>query len=90
MRRLQPALIFFVEQRCRMLRQGIGAAPRRTPKQPDQAVVYVFAWNKVGRMGQHCRMTARGGFNSCRLVFEDGFTTITSRNSIRRLRGDLR
>lgn len=82
-RNVQPTLIFNVEERCRFLRQC--GVPRSRQARPDPAAAYVFAWNKLGRKGQPCRLTARGGFNSCRLEFADGFVMITSRNSIRRL-----
>ena len=45
---------------------------------------YVYFWNRCGRKGQRCRVTARGKMNSCRVEFEDGFVMITSRNAIRR------
>ena len=46
--------------------------------------IYVYRWNRCGRMGQRCRVTARGSLNSCRVEFEDGFVMITSRNAIKR------
>jgi hypothetical protein len=45
---------------------------------------YIFRWNRVGRKGQICTITARGSLNSCRVVFEDGHVMITSRNALRR------
>jgi hypothetical protein len=45
---------------------------------------YIFRWNRLGRKGQRCKVTARGRMNSCRVVFEDGYTVITSRNAIRK------
>lgn len=45
---------------------------------------YVFFWNRLGRKGQRCKVTARGKLNSCRVEFEDGFKVITSRNAIRK------
>lgn len=45
---------------------------------------YVYRWNRMGRKGQRCRVTARGTMNSCRVEFEDGYTAITSRNAVRR------
>lgn len=45
---------------------------------------YIFRWNRMGRKGQRCRVTARGAMNSCRVEFEDGFVAITSRNAIRK------
>lgn len=46
--------------------------------------VYIYRWDRHGRKGQRCRVTARGTMNSCRVEFEDGFKMITSRNAIRR------
>lgn len=46
---------------------------------------YIFHWHRCGRKGQRCMVTARGALNSCRVVFEDGFVMITSRNAIRRV-----
>ncbi len=45
---------------------------------------YVYRWNRLGRKGQRCAVTARGSRNSCRVEFEDGFVMITSRNAIKR------
>lgn len=45
---------------------------------------YIFRWNRCGRKGQRCMVTARGKMNSCRVEFEDGFKMITSRNALRR------
>jgi hypothetical protein len=45
---------------------------------------YVYFWNRLGRKGQRCALTARGKMNSIRVEFEDGFVMITSGNSIRK------
>lgn len=45
---------------------------------------YVYYWNRQGRKGQLCRVTARGKMNSCCVEFEDGYKMITSRNAIRK------
>lgn len=45
---------------------------------------YVYRWDRQGRKGQPCNVTARGKMNSCRVVFADGYQMITSRNAIRR------
>ena len=45
---------------------------------------YIYAWNRCGRKGQPCRVTARGKLNSARVEFADGFVMITSRNAIRK------
>jgi hypothetical protein len=47
---------------------------------------YTYFWNRCGRKGQPCDVTARGKLNSCRVEFADGFKMITSRNAIRRNR----
>lgn len=36
------------------------------------------------RFGQRCRVLARGKMNSARVVFEDGYEVITSRNYLRK------
>ncbi len=46
---------------------------------------YRYAWNRMGRKGQPCRVIARGAMNSCWLEFEDGFQAVTSRNALRRI-----
>ena len=38
------------------------------------------------RFGTLCRVAARGKMNSCLVVFEDGFWTITSRNYVRKIK----
>lgn len=48
--------------------------------------IYTYRWNRCGRKGQRCIVTARGTMNSCRLEFEDGFKMITSRNAIAKWR----
>lgn len=45
---------------------------------------YVYRWNRMGRKGQRCDVLARGTMNSCLVVFDDGFSMVTSRNAIRR------
>lgn len=52
---------------------------------------YVYRWNRHGRKGYRCAVTARSprgkdihNFNSIRVEFEDGYVMITSGNSIRR------
>ena len=45
---------------------------------------YLYRWNRCGRKGMPCQVTARGTMNSCRVVFEDGFVMITSRNAIKK------
>lgn len=50
------------------------------------AFPYVYRWDRQGRKGELCRMTARGSMNSCRVEFKDGFQMITSRNALRRVK----
>lgn len=45
---------------------------------------YIYYWNRCGRKGQPCKVTARGKMNSCRVEFAAGFVMITSRNAIRK------
>jgi hypothetical protein len=48
--------------------------------------VYIYRWDRQGRKGQRCIVTARGKMNSCRVEFEDGHKMITSRNAIRKVK----
>ncbi len=57
----------------------------RLHAQKSVPVDYVYRWDRQGRKGQTCRVTARGKFNSIRVVFADGYTMITSGNAIRKL-----
>lgn len=50
-----------------------------------------YRWDRQGRKGQPCAVTARSrrgkgfhNFNSIRVAFADGFVMITSGNAIRR------
>lgn len=59
--------------------------------QPAPAFSYIYRWNRHGRKGQPCAVTARSkrgkglhNFNSIRVEFPDGFIIITSGNAIRR------
>jgi hypothetical protein len=45
---------------------------------------YVFHWNRQGRKGQPCKVTARGALKSIRVEFADGFVMITSRFAVRK------
>jgi hypothetical protein len=45
---------------------------------------YVYRWNRMGRKGERCAVTARGAMNSCLVVFADGYRMVTSRNAIRK------
>lgn len=50
----------------------------------DQPLPYIYRWNRQGRKGQPCEVTARGTMNSCAVRFADGYTMVTSRNALRR------
>ncbi len=45
---------------------------------------YFYAWKRMDRKGQFCRVICRGTMNSCLLEFEDGFRAVTSRNALRK------
>lgn len=45
---------------------------------------YIYRWDRCGRKGQRCTVTARGKMNSCLVVFADGFSMVTSRNAVKR------
>ena len=53
---------------------------------------YIYRWDRHGRKGQPCKVTARSrrgkgfhNFNSIRVEFADGYEMITSGNAIRRV-----
>lgn len=50
----------------------------------DQPSPYIYRWNRQGRKGQPCEVTARGTMNSCSVRFSDGYTMVTSRNALRK------
>lgn len=45
---------------------------------------YIYRWDRQGRKGQPCAVTARGSRNSCCVRFADGYQMITSRNALKR------
>jgi hypothetical protein len=49
------------------------------------ALTHIYRWDRQGRKGQPCKVTARGKRNSIRVEFADGYVMITSGNAIRRL-----
>ena len=55
-----------------------------TYRELETARLYTYRWDRQGRKGQLCKVTARGKFNSIRVEFADGYTMITSGNAIRR------
>lgn len=54
------------------------------PPTPTETLPYIYRWDRHGRKGQPCKVTARGSMNSCRVEFADGFVMITSRNAVRK------
>lgn len=46
------------------------------------ALPYIYRWNRQGRKGQPCEVTARGTMNSCCVRFSDGYSMVTSRNAL--------
>jgi hypothetical protein len=66
----------------------------KTPMQESpttpQVFPYIYRWNRMCRKGQPCAVLVRGKMNSCLVMFEEGFTAVTSRNALRRrkLEGD--
>jgi hypothetical protein len=52
--------------------------------------LYVYRWNRPPenpRKGKLCRILTRGAKNSCLIEFVDGFRMLTSRNAIKKYRG---
>jgi hypothetical protein len=47
---------------------------------------YLYRWDRQGRKGQPCKVTARGAMNSIRVEFADGYIMITSGNAIRKVK----
>lgn len=45
---------------------------------------YRYAWDRQGRKGQFCKVTARGTMNSRLVEFEDGYKMVTSGNALRK------
>lgn len=50
----------------------------------SRALAYIYRWDRHGRKGQPCKVTARGSKNSIRVEFADGYAMITSGNAIRK------
>ncbi|WP_062235801.1 hypothetical protein [Aureimonas sp. N4] len=46
------------------------------------ARLYLYRWDRQGRKGQTCTVTARGTMNSCCVRFSDGYQMVTSRNAL--------
>lgn len=51
---------------------------------------YVYRWNREGRKDQVCEVLARGTMNSCCVRFSDGWTMITSKNALRKVKPEER
>lgn len=49
---------------------------------------YRYAWNRMDRKGQLCRVIVRGKMNSAWIEFQDGFQAVTSRNTLRKAKPD--
>ena len=47
---------------------------------------YVYRWDRQGRKGQPCEVLARGKMNSCLVRFADGYTMVTSRNALAKIK----
>jgi hypothetical protein len=62
---------------------------QESPTTP-QVFPYIYRWNRMGRKGQPCAVLVRGKMNSCLVMFEDGFTAVTShtRCGVEKLEGD--
>lgn len=59
------------------------------------AYPYIYRWDRQGRKGQPCKVTARSprgkgvhSFNSIRVEFPDGYVMVTSGNAIRKAKSD--
>lgn len=64
--------------------RAVGVKRKTLTAGPQPDTMYVYRWDRLGRKGQTCRVTARGKMNSCRVEFGDGFVMVTSRNAIRK------
>ncbi|MBN9274223.1 MAG: hypothetical protein J0J15_29020 [Mesorhizobium sp.] len=51
-------------------------------------LTHIYRWDRQGRKGQPCRITARGRMNSSRVEYADGYVMITSGNASRKTRND--
>lgn len=47
---------------------------------------YIYRWNRQGRKGQHFEVIARGTMNSCCVRFADGYSMVTSRNALAKVK----
>jgi hypothetical protein len=62
----------------------------QTPTAPEEpnAFRHVFVWDRMGKMGQRCRILKQRG-TLAYIEFEDGFTMPTNRMAIRRSKEGL-
>ncbi len=51
--------------------RAAGAKQKTLAAGPLPDTLYVYRWDRQGRKGQPCRVTARGKMNSCRVEFAD-------------------
>ena len=56
------------------------------PIQSVTAFPYRYAWSRMDRKGQLCRVIVRGKMNSAWIEFQDGFQAVTSRNALRKVK----
>jgi hypothetical protein len=51
---------------------------------------YIYTWGnnpkRATLKGRRCKVTARGGLNSCVVEFENGQSEVISRNALRRVK----
>lgn len=64
------------------------ARPEAAKPPVTTPLTHIYRWDRQGRKGQPCRITARGRMNSIRVEFADGYAMITSGNAIRKIRKD--
>lgn len=55
---------------------------------PEMTHYWRVRTRMADRVGQQCRVLARGALNSCLVEFEDGYRVITSRWYVRRIKGE--
>ena len=62
---------------------------RAKPESSTPAWPYTYAWNRMGRKGNRCRVLIRTkAMNTCMVEFEDGYLAIISRNALRKVKTD--
>jgi hypothetical protein len=53
-------------------------------------MTHIYRWNRHGRRGEPCRVTARCRMNSIRVEFADGYVMITSGNAVKQIKAEER